>query len=379
MRDDLQELVDEVSRLLGRPGHAGGRRVHPARLLRARRQPRRGDGRRPHPLDPDPRLTGGHPRLVRGVRHRRRRGAAAHARPTRPPASSPGWSSRCGTPGAPAATCGCSTAAASTRPTTATRRSPPPSTSPPRPAGCSPSAPPPTRTSAGPLAAALTGSARGRAPAVRALAAVPRRAAPRRCWWRCCPGRPGCRPAGGSRAPARSPRRWRTAGAWVAVLRAAGRARRPAPGRRPGRGLARRPAAGQRGRGVRRPAGRRRPARRSGRRRGPRPGWRPPCPRLVPGRRTGPSSAPGGRSASCAGPDPVVVPLLADPVLSRDRRGLPRLRRQRVPGAPRRCRSTGRRCTTGWPGSSELTGLDLADGEARLLLHLAQAPAPPEA
>ena len=43
VRDDLQELVDEVSRLLGRPGHAGGRRVHPARVLRPRRQraPRR--------------------------------------------------------------------------------------------------------------------------------------------------------------------------------------------------------------------------------------------------------------------------------------------------------------------------------------------------
>src|SRR4029453_16306957 len=64
-------------------GDARGRRLHAARVLRA--LPRAGDGRtgrrdgrRPHPLDPDPRLTSGAPSLVRGVRHRGGRGAAAH-------------------------------------------------------------------------------------------------------------------------------------------------------------------------------------------------------------------------------------------------------------------------------------------------------------
>ena len=78
------------------------------------------------------------------------RGTAAHAGRRGAPGSSPAWSSRSGTPDAPAATSGSSTAGASTRPTPTTARSPLPSTWPPRPVGCSPSGTPPTRTSAGP-------------------------------------------------------------------------------------------------------------------------------------------------------------------------------------------------------------------------------------
>ena len=85
MRDDLQDMVNEESRLLGAPatpedrdftllafcahGDGSGDGASPATALDAV-----GD-----PVDPDPRIAGADPPLVRGVRHRDGHRAAADA------------------------------------------------------------------------------------------------------------------------------------------------------------------------------------------------------------------------------------------------------------------------------------------------------------
>ena len=308
----------------------------------------------------------GHPRLVRGVRDRRRRGAAAHAgrRGRRHPHPA-------GHPGAARRAHARLPVAARRRPdrsrtTPPTRRSPRRSTWPPRPVGCSPSGPPPTRTSAGRSPTALTGSAaaarRRSAPSARSSASTPRR-----CWSRWPRARAGCRPGGGCPARARRHRAATTGGA----------GRRPAcPCRaaadlRPAGALAAASLAdlprGQRRRGLRRAARGRATCPRSGRRPAPPRGSPAAVPRLSPVAHWAELGA--WRPVSeLPGPDPAVVPLLADPVLAEtaevflDCAGSA----SRAAAALQIHRQT---LYYRLARIAELTGLDLADGEARLLLH----------
>ena len=180
------------------------------------------------------------------------------------------------------------------------------------------------------------------------------------------PGRPGCRPGGGSRRRARSPPRCED-----------GAGRRPGPAARP-RPTCARPAPWRRRRSpaCRRAARPGCPAVRSGGQRALPAQWAQAraaarvaaaecrgCPRW----RTGQSSAPGGRSAELPGPDPVVVPLLADPVLTETAEVF-----LDAPGSASRAAAALQihRQTLYYRLAriEELTGLDLADGEARLLL-----------
>ncbi len=61
MRDDLQELVDEVSRLLAAPATLEDADFTLLAFCAHDDSSAERDGRRPHPLDPDPRLAGGRP------------------------------------------------------------------------------------------------------------------------------------------------------------------------------------------------------------------------------------------------------------------------------------------------------------------------------
>ena len=317
MRDDLQELVDEVSRLLGRPGHAGGRRVHPARLLRPRRQPHA--GRRWTPSAPArswPAAPPADPRLVRGVRHRR-----APTAPLRTPADeAAGILTRLVHPGAArrahprlpvAARRGPHRPRRRRRPRARRRRRPRRRGRPAaRRAGRRP-----TRTSAARCADRAHRRARPRARAVRALGRGPRRAgrqvlvallpgrgrAARRL---AAPGRRRGRHAAGRRTARRSPScvplpgrgDLRPAGALAAAVPRAACRRGSAAGV-----SAVRPGVGDL------------PA--QWRRRAPRPGWPRPS-------RASPRSAhwAGARRLAAgqraARARPVVAPLLADPVLT---------------------------------------------------------------
>ena len=348
MRDDLQELVDDVSRLLGRPGDARGRRVHAARLLRPRRQPRPSamDAVRTRSI-----LTRGSPaadpRLVRGVRHRRRPRARCARRPTRPPGSSPGWCIPVRHAGRtrgylwlldggridpadaddPALAAAVDLAAEAGR-LLAERDAA-------------------DEDLGRPLATALTGSATAAGQAARTLAAASART-PRRSWSRWRPGPPGCRTGGGSRPPAPSPPRWRTAG------RSPSSCRWPTPG------------------DLRPPARSPPPPSPASRRAAP-----PGCPRCagasaelpdqwrearaaarvaaavaapLPRRALGRTRRLAGWSPNWPGPTPPSSPA-GRPRARRDRRGRSSTARAAPPAPRQRCRSTGRRCTTGWPGS----------------------------
>ena len=251
---------------------------------------RRDDGRRPHPFDPHPRLAAVHPRLVRGVRHRLGRGAAAHpgrrGRRHPHPAGAAGPARRAH-PRLPLA--------ARRRPDRPgrrrrSRRWPRPSTSPPRPAGCSPSVPRATRTWAARWPPHSPGA---RSHGSRRPATSPPCSAttPPRCSWRWSP------------APAGLPAGWRLPGRRRGRESSARRAPSPSscrcrvepicgrPGRWPSPPSSNCPRAAPPGcppcaRGWR-------SCRRSGPRPVPRPGWPAPsrgCPRS----RTGPSWAPGG-------------------------------------------------------------------------------------
>ena len=217
-----------------------------------------------------------------------------------------------------------------------------------------------------PLATALTGSATAAGQAVRTLGRVPRRgrrAGAGRAVAR--PGRPAVRMAAPGRR-ARSPHRWRTAG----PSPSSSRWPRPATCARPARWPRRRSPACRRAarRGCRRSARGSAPCRRSGRRRARPPGSPRPGRRTCPRWRTGPSSARGGRSPSC--PAPTRSSSRCWPTACWPRR--PRSS-STAPGSASRAAAALQihRQTLYYRLAriEELTGLDLADGEARLLLH----------
>ena len=207
---------------------------------------------------------------------------------------------------------------------------------------------------------------RPRSAAARPLARAVSASRPPRCSWPWRPGPRGCpsvAAAGGGAVTAVAA--GSTTARWPAVLLPC-RRRRPPPGRRAHRRVPRPPAAGSTAgvspvrRGVDdlaeqwREAVRRRPG-------------RPPS-RASPPSRTGPSSVRGGWSATCPARIPAVLPLLDRAAARRDGRGVPRLRGQRLAGR-RTLRVHRQTLYYRLARIAELTGLDLADGEARLLLH----------
>ena len=226
------------------------------------------------------------------------------------------------------------------------RRWPRRSSSPPRPGGCSPTAAAADDLGR-PLAAALTGARRRPRPG----GPRPRRA-------------PSADPplvlvalAPGPDGPARQLAAARRRARWPRCSTTAGRppsscpcpARRPPPG-----GRARRRVAGRACRraappGCPRCAGASTSWPSSGTRPAPRRGW-PPRPPLLPRRPLGGAGrlAAGRRAGR---PRPRRPPAAGRPRARRDRRGVPRLRRQRLARRRGAAASTGRRCTTGSPGS----------------------------
>ena len=316
----------------------------------------------------------GHARLVRGVRHRRGRRRRC-ARPADPAA---GILTRLVHPGAARRPHPRLPVAARRRPHRPGRRrrpgaAPRPSSSPPRPAGCSPSAPRPTRTSAArwPPRSPAAPPPAARGPAL--AAALGERTAPR-CWWRCSRARPACRPAGGCPVRARSP----TAARDGRRGRSPSSCRCSAPGDlRPAGALAAAslaaPAAGQRRRGLRGPPRLRRAARAVGARPAPPPGWPPPFPRFSPVAHwaelgawrpiTELRAARSRRRRRCS-------PTRCSPGRRRCSSTAPAAR----PAPRRRCRSTGRRCTTGSPGSRRSPAWTWPTARHRLLLHRARPP-----
>ena len=335
MRDDLQDLVDRVSAVLGAPAtleaadftllafcaHDGAAPTAPAAVL---------DAVRTRSI------------LTRGSPPGRAAGSRSSASPppsgrcarrtTRPPGSGPGWCCPCGTPGRRSATCGCSTAAAPTPPTPTTPRWPRPSRSPRRRAACWPARPTGTATcpSAGrrahrppaarPRAERVAGRGPGPGPAGPGGAA-PRRGLP--AGWRGRAGAVTARVPGSPAAP-------------VAVLLplpagadlrpAAAVTRRRSPGCRP---AAPRGCPGRPGHGGLRSSGGTRGRRRGGR---GRPGTCRRSPRW--------DELGSWRLVSeLAGPDPAVVALLGRAAARRDGGDVAGPRRQRGPHRRRAVRA----------------------------------------
>ncbi len=315
MRDDLQELVDEVSRLLAAPAtledadftllafcahddsRAGAMDAVRTRSILTRGSP------------------AADPRLVRGVRHRRppRRRCARPADPARRHPHPPGHprAARRAHPRLPVA--------ARRRPHRSRRRGRPGPGRRGRPRrGGRPAARRARRGRRRPRPAARRGAhrqPRGRARRrVRALGRGPRRATPPRCWWRwprARRGLPGRLAAARSRRGRRGAARTATGRAVLVPAAAPGR---PAPRRRPRRRVARRPAGGQRRRGLRvRPGCGELPAQWAQARAAARVAAA--VPRFSPVAHWAELGA--WRPVSeLPGPDPAVAPLLADRVLA---------------------------------------------------------------
>ncbi|WP_236836008.1 helix-turn-helix domain-containing protein [Blastococcus sp. KM273129] len=312
----------------------------PGRSSPAARRPRPGAGSR----------TSGSPR----------RPGRCGPRPIPRPGCSPGWCCPSATRTAPTATCGCSTTGAPTPTTTPTRRCAARWTWPPTPAARWPDGRPttwgrcsPTRSSAAPRPAPRLpcGSATGCPPTAR------------RCSSRSAP------PTAPRRRPGRCPRPGRWPPSSTTGSPCSSRYRRPRTCARPERSPPPPwpPCPPAAPRASRRPGAAPTTWPASGARPGPRHG----SPRRSTGSSPSPagaSSAGGGRPRRC--PAPTRCWRRCSPTRCSRRRPRPSSTAPAAPrGRRRRCTSTRQTLYYRLGRIAALTGLDLADGDARLLLH----------